>query len=168
MDTVRDILTHPQYQQLETYKHHSSSILDHCLQVGYLSYLIGEKTNLDSRAMARGGVLHDFFLYDWRSDRFHYSSLQAFKNSHAFRHPGIALKNAEECFDLTPKEKDIILHHMWPATVRLPHCRETYVVCAVDKYTACRDYITHTQPVVSRALKEMLEKDGMTGLVALQ
>jgi len=140
IELVDDILLDERYQELALFKHHSSSILRHCLEVGYLSYCWGTKLSMDDVALARGGVLHDFFLYDWRSDRFHYS-LHDFKNSHAFRHPKIALHNAEECFALSATEKDVILNHMWPATVKLPKTKETYLVCAVDKYTACREYL---------------------------
>lgn len=160
LDLVQDILENPEYQKLAKYKHHSSSILDHCLQVGYLSYLAGRKLGMNAKALARGGVLHDFFLYDWRSDRFHYS-LHDFKNSHAFRHPKIALENAEKHFKVNRLEKDIILHHMWPATIRPPHYRETYLVSSIDKYTACQEYMRKKEPRVVRELKKMMEQKGI-------
>ncbi len=158
LETVSDILQNPEYRKLAEFKHHSSSILDHCLQVGYISYLIGRRFHMDTTALARGGVLHDFFLYDWRSDRFDYSSFSAFKKSHAFRHPSIALQNAENCFDLNAREKDIILHHMWPVTIKPPHYKETYLVSTVDKYTACQEYILRTEPNLSVELKKMLQE----------
>lgn len=161
LENVGDILQNPEYQKLGEFKHHSSSILDHCLQVGYLSYQIGRHLGMDTAALARGGVLHDFFLYDWRSDRFRCSSWADFKNSHAFRHPKIALQNAENYFDLSKREKDIILHHMWPATIIPPHYKEAYLVCAVDKYTACQDYLTKVEPKVSVELKKMLQESGI-------
>ena len=52
---------------------------------------------------------------------------------HGFEHPRKALSNAESLFGLTPVEKDIILHHMWPLTLTLPATPEARVVMMVDK-----------------------------------
>ena len=53
---------------------------------------------------------------------------------HRMRHPKIALEKACECFELSDKEKDIILRHMWPITPAPPRYRESYVVDLMDKY----------------------------------
>ena len=34
------------------------------------------------------------------------------------------------------EEKDIILKHMWPVTIKLPKYKESYIVSSVDKYCA--------------------------------
>jgi uncharacterized protein len=139
-DIVDDILNHPQFQELKKFRHHSTSIYDQCLAVSYMSYLKARKLGLDYVAVARGGLLHDFFLYDWRADRFHFLS-QSFRRSHAFRHPIIALNNAEKYFVLTPMERDIVVKHMWPATLPVPKYKESLLVCIVDKYVACKEYL---------------------------
>ena len=54
---------------------------------------------------ARGGLLHDFFYYDWRVTKFN--------KSHAWVHPRIAVRNARKLVNLNKKEEDIILKHMW-------------------------------------------------------
>jgi uncharacterized protein len=140
IEIVSDILDNRQFQKLKNFQHHRSSIYDHCLAVSYVAYLQAKKMGLDYAAVARGGLLHDFFLYDWRSDRFHFKR-KTFKQSHAFRHPLIALNNAEKNFDLTPLERDIIVKHMWPATFSMPKYRESLLVCMVDKYIACSEYL---------------------------
>ena len=69
--------------------------------------------------------------YDWRNKH-----VEGQKKLHAFRHPRIALTNACDIFDLNEIEKDVILKHMWPLTIRLPKHKESYIVTFVDKYCA--------------------------------
>ncbi len=97
---------------------------------------------MDSRAAARGGLLHDFFLYDWHTEK-------PEKGIHGYVHPRIALENANRHFSLSRREQDIIRHHMWPVTIRPPKYRESYVVLLVDKYYAVVEYCTvrHKGPV---------------------
>lgn len=150
LDIVEDIVNHDEFIKLKKFWHHSSSIFEHCVRVSYESYRIGKKLNLDYVSLARGGLLHDFFLYDWREDRFR--DIRNFGESHAFRHPRIALENAEKYFALNEREKDIISKHMWPATIIPPRYKESYVVTMVDKYIAGREY-THARKSVNRPEK---------------
>jgi uncharacterized protein len=60
---------------------------------------------------------------------------------HGFIHPKLALKNAEENFQLSDLEKDIIVKHMWPLTVKFPKYKESYVVCLVDKYCSIQEIV---------------------------
>jgi len=106
-------------------KHADVDCFDHCLFVSYVSFLTCKRLGMDCRSAARGGLLHDFYLYDK-------SSVSGFK--HRAQHPKIALENADLCFELSDKEKDIILKHMWPITFGIPRYRESFVVDAVDKY----------------------------------
>jgi uncharacterized protein len=129
-DCISDLIQNEAVQSMETFKQHNeTTCLEHSIAVSYRSYLLCKKIGLDYRSAARGGLLHDFFLYDWH--------IQKPKNRfHAFTHPETALKNADEKFLLNEKEKDIIENHMWPLTVRLPKSRESYIVSLVDKYCA--------------------------------
>jgi uncharacterized protein len=79
---------------------------------------------LDYRSAARGGLLHDYFLYDW-----HHAPYKL----HGFKHPNRALKNAQNDFDLNKIEIDIIKKHMWPLTVTPPRYLESLIVGMVDK-----------------------------------
>lgn len=110
-------------------QHASVSTLEHCISVAYISLWFSEKLHwhIDRQSLVRGAVLHDFFLYDWheKSDR---------KGLHGFTHPRAALKNAEIHFQLTDRERDIIIKHMWPLTLVPPKCREAFLVGAADKY----------------------------------
>lgn len=130
MSYVGDLLAQPAVQKLAEYKqHHYSNRLEHVISVSYQSYLLGKKWHLNVRALARAGLLHDLFYYDWRTTKF---SL----GTHAYIHPRIALRNAEKLTDLSPMEKDIIIKHMWGATVGLPKYKESFVVSLVDDYAA--------------------------------
>ncbi len=93
-----------------------------------------KKLNLDARAAARGGLLHDLFYYDWRTTKFDVGS-------HAYIHPRVALRNAQKITKLTPKEEDIILKHMWGLTLARPKYKESVIVSLVDDYAAAHEFM---------------------------
>lgn len=128
-DIIKDLLDQPMVKDLKKcQQHYNTSRYQHSRNVAYRTYLYCKKHNLDYKAAARAGLLHDLFLYDWRKktpDR---------KGLHAFRHPRIALNNALTFVNLNPKEQDIILKHMWPLTVILPKYKESFILSCEDKY----------------------------------
>lgn len=127
LDCISDLIESEVVQKMCNFTQHGdTTTFDHCLMVSFKSFQFCRKFNLDYRAAARGGLLHDLFLYDW-----HDKDLKI--NLHGFYHPGIALRNAEKAFVLDDKEKEIIKKHMWPLTVVPPKCREAYVICYFDK-----------------------------------
>jgi uncharacterized membrane protein len=140
---VRDIAVHPQFLRTKEFRHHDSSIFRHSLRVAFLSYSVGRFLHLDARAMARGGLLHDFFLYDWRD---HDLPQLAKEKFHGFEHPAIAVRNAEMHFRLSPVERDIIARHMWPLTPRPPGGLESFFVSCVDKHVALREFRAARKP----------------------
>ncbi len=119
-------------------QHGNMSVRQHTINVARHSVLISEKLGIacDRRALVRGALLHDYFLYDWH-DRDHANLLRL----HGIHHPGIALKNAESEFPLTDIEKDIIKKHMWPLTVVPPTCREAWIVSMADKYCSLMETV---------------------------
>jgi uncharacterized protein len=52
---------------MATIKHHRTSTLDHSLIVSQVSYYLALAFGFDAVSTARGALLHDFFLYDWRA-----------------------------------------------------------------------------------------------------
>lgn len=130
---VSDLLNSPEVKRLDNYiQHHSSTRLQHCINVSYESYLVAKKMNLDVKSISRGGLLHDLFYYDWRTTKFD-------EGSHAYVHPRIAAKNAEKITELSDLERDIIIKHMWGATIAPPKYKESYIVTFVDKYCAVKE-----------------------------
>lgn len=114
--------------QAEYIQHGDTSVLRHCICVAYMSCFIACKLNLhlEKRALIRGALLHDYFLYDWHvADSSH--------RLHGFRHPKTALRNAMRDIELSPKEQNIILRHMFPLTPIPPVYYEAWVVCMADK-----------------------------------
>jgi uncharacterized protein len=106
------------------------------MDVSYFSYKACKLLKLDHHSAARGALLHDFFLYDWRNhdvpdlpeDKFH-----------GIEHPKIALANAQKHFQLNDIETDIIIKHMWPLTLVPPKYKESFIVSFADKYLASKD-----------------------------
>ena len=137
-DMIRDISTHDEFLKLKNYFHRNSSIYDHVIKVSYFAYRICKVLKLDYRSAARGGLLHDFFLYDWRN---HDEPDLAREKYHGIEHPRIALSNAEKYFMLNDIERDIILKHMWPLTVTPPKYKESFVVTFADKYLSSREFM---------------------------
>ena len=128
---INDIITNDTVLQMKKFRQHfETSCFDHCLRVAFYSYLLCKKYNLDYKAVARAGMLHDLFLYDWRKKD------ASRKGLHGFTHPKYALQNASNLFNLNKKEQDIILKHMWPLTIKFPKYKESYIVTLVDKYCA--------------------------------
>jgi uncharacterized protein len=126
---IYDLISNKEVQSMSAFVQHSDvSCLEHCIFVSYYSYRICRFFGLDYRSAARGGLLHDFFLYDWHNtpDRL---------GLHAFVHPSVALDNAH-IFALNDIEKDIIKKHMWPLTVVPPRYMEAFAVTIIDKYSA--------------------------------
>lgn len=129
LQIIEDIIQHEKVLSMKNFiQHGNTSCLEHSLYVSYNSFLHSRRMGLDYRSVARGGLLHDFFLYDWHGEK-------PKEGLHGFIHPSIALENASKYFDLNKKEIDIIENHMWPLTIgQLPKYKETFVVISVDKY----------------------------------
>lgn len=133
----RDIILSDEAQQMKKFTQHgSTSVFEHALAVAKFSVifainlenLLGIK--IDHRALVRGALLHDYFLYDWHepSDKR--------RGLHGFTHPQIACENAIRDFDIPLIEQDIIKHHMFPLTLIWPHSWEGWIVCFADKWCA--------------------------------
>lgn len=114
-------------------QHHHSNRLEHSINVSFASYKIAKKLKLDYRSTARGGLLHDLFYYDWRTTKFDLGT-------HAYIHPRIALRNAEHITQLNKVEKDIIIKHMFGATIAPPKYLESWIVSIVDDYEAEHEF----------------------------
>ena len=137
-ETVREILDHEEFRKLKDYFHHNSSIYRHVHDVAYLSYRISKFLRLDYRSAARGALLHDFFLYDWRNHDVPDLPREKF---HGLEHPKIAVANAGKYFSLNDIEEDIIRKHMWPLTIVPPKYKESYIVSFADKYLSSKEFI---------------------------
>lgn len=129
---IRHIIEHRRFRYLSMYRHHGDvSCMEHCLKVASIAFCMSASRGIDVRPATRGALLHDFFFYDWRTGG---------PRLHGFRHPSIALKNAERFFKLCDIERDAILRHMWPLTPIPPRYTESMIVCIADKRATWREY----------------------------
>lgn len=137
-EIIQDIDGHEEFMKLKEYFHHNSSIYAHVQDVAYLSYRICKFLKLDYRSAARGALLHDYFLYDWRNHDVPDLPREKF---HGIEHPTIALANAKKHFFLNEIEEDIIKKHMWPLTLVVPKYKESFIVSFADKYLSSKEFI---------------------------
>ncbi len=137
IELAETIVHHPEYSKMKDIGHHSASVYAHSVNVAYFSYRIAHRLGLDKTSTARGGLLHDFYLYKFDEQRSSkYLFIDAFK--HTIQHPRVALRNAEKHFHLNRTERNIIRSHMFPAG--LPKSPEAMVVTMVDKGLAVYEY----------------------------
>ena len=133
---IADLIEVPAVQAMDDIPQHAGGVscLDHCIFVSYLSFALCRRWRLDYVAAARAGLLHDLYLCDWKKARV--SPWQRL-----LVHPQMALENAEQ-FGLSELERDIILKHMWPVTLRhIPRHRESVVVNLADKLCASAEFL---------------------------
>ncbi len=135
---AKDILESHNFRRSGQFMQHGRiSVKKHSLCVAECSIIIEEKLKklgirCQERDMVRGALLHDYFLYDWH-DKYSHEKL------HGFHHPYVALQNAGKEYRLSPRERDIIVKHMWPLTLKFPMCREAWIVTAADKYCSLKE-----------------------------
>ena len=125
LNIVGDILVNDEFLLMKDLVHHGMSRFDHSVRVSYYAYKAAKYLGLNAEDVARGGLLHDFFFEKYEN---------TFKErmNIMFNHPKFALSKASEHFDLTEKEMDIILSHMWPVSIRAPRYAESWLVDCVD------------------------------------
>jgi len=134
---LREILVHPVFESLRNFPHHGKiSCYDHSITVACLAYRMAGRFGCDRISAAKGGLLHDLYLYDWHSGG---------PGLHGFRHPSISLQNSLRFFTLNEIERDAILRHMWPLTPVPPRYRESLIVSIADKRATLRDFITNVR-----------------------
>ena len=132
----RDIILSDDAQQMKEFTQHgTTSVFEHVLSVAKFSLIFAINLEnifglkADRKALIRGALLHDYFLYDWhvkdKSRRFH-----------GFTHASVAAANASRDFELNDIERDIIAKHMFPLTPFPPMHREGFIVSLADKWCA--------------------------------
>jgi len=131
LDCVDDLLFDERVRSMREIPHHPGcNCYEHSVFVSYVAFRLARRWGLDYRMAARGGLLHDLYLYNARIPGTH-------PGNQCFDHPVAALRNAQAlCGQLTEKEENIILSHMWPLARRRPRSREAAVVNLADKFCA--------------------------------
>ncbi len=116
-------------------QHGTTDCFTHSICVAYMALKVAEVLHIkkiDKKSLVRGCLLHDFFLYDWHDK-------ETACKFHTLMHPIVALKNAEQEFELNQIERDIIRKHMFPLCFPLPKYRESYIITIADKCCAASE-----------------------------
>ena len=146
-----DILKSPGMQiAKENMQHGSVSVFEHSVCVALVCLWLVHRLHLkvNQRALVRGALLHDYFLYDWHTpDPAH--------RLHGFRHAGTALRNADRDFELNDTERDMIKKHMFPLNPAPPRFKETAVLCLADKYCALRETVLQRKKANKRKQQKL-------------
>ena len=134
---LRELFCNSRLKMLMDFTQHGdTTCLAHTIAVVYCALAIARllRLRVNKRELIRGGILHDYFLYDWHDG-------EKERRIHGFTHPRLALENAENDFLLSRRERDIIRKHMFPLTVKPPAYREAWLICLADKICACREAV---------------------------
>ena len=126
-------------------QHGTQSIYDHSLHVTSMCIRLSRKLHIriDERALVRGALLHDYFLYDWHESGHKW---------HGFHHAATSLKNARRDFEIGEIEADMIRCHMFPLNLRVPRCRESWILCVADKISSVAE-LSPVQSILPKKLK---------------
>ncbi|MGX7107378.1 HD domain-containing protein [Hutsoniella sourekii] len=142
---IEDLLSAAEVQSLEQFVHHKvTNRLAHSLSVSYRSYRWAKRLNLNTRAIARAGLLHDLFFYEGVNKH------EVGGRGHNFEHPRIALQNALKLTELSDLEQDIILKHMCGATRDIPKYAESWIVTLMDKQSAISELTWGFKQILNR------------------
>ena len=122
-------------------QHGAVSVYAHSLSVAVTCLKLSRALRLrvNERALVRGALLHDYFLYDWHVR-------DAAHRWHGLHHARRALENAERDFALTDVERQMIASHMFPLSLPAPRRRESLVLFAADKLCAARETVAGRLP----------------------
>ncbi|HHT56510.1 MAG TPA: HD domain-containing protein [Herbinix luporum] len=133
VELIKDYYESDVVKQMDNYiQHGTTTTLEHCENVAWISYLINEKLHLnaDEKKLVEAAMLHDLYLYDWHDG-------DPSRKTHGFDHPEIACINAVKNFDVPEKVQEAIRSHMWPLTItKIPKSKEALIICFADKYCA--------------------------------
>ena len=144
---VSPLLDSQQVNAMKRWRHHFSvTCYEHSLFVSYVAFRIARRMGWDARSAARAGLLHDLYLYD-PADR------TAHPGNQCLDHPVAALRNAQAlCPDLSEKEANAILTHMWPLAVHLPRSKVALAVNLADKLCATLEvaHLSRIRPIQRR------------------
>lgn len=128
VQSMGTLATSPIIIQMSAFEHHGKiNCLSHSVRVSYYMFKIAKFLKLDTDLYVRVGLLHDFFLYNYKEKN---------RLVNIFMHPKFAYLNASENFEISKKEKNAILSHMFPATTTFPKYLVSIFLMLVDKYVA--------------------------------
>lgn len=131
---IKDIFRNVEFKKLYNIEHHGISRMEHSLKISYFSYKIAKILKMDYVSVARGALLHDFFLDgDERNIRKKFID--------TFTHPKRALQTSIDNFGVNKIEMNIIVSHMFPIYLSVPKYKESLLVNFVDKVIGFKELV---------------------------
>lgn len=115
--------------------HRGSNCYIHSFRVAKRAVHSGLKKRkpVNLEAILVAAILHDYYLYDWRTDK-------SKRKHHGRRHPYIAAEHAVNDFGVDDLVKKVIESHMWPMNFKeYPHTKEAKILSISDKGIAIRE-----------------------------
>ena len=139
LEITQDIISHPLFTELQTVQHHGgeNSLYLHSVATAKCAYQLARKFHMREdrvRAVTRAALLHDFFGYNWQSERHrrytkHYSGWKRLTH---------AAHRANRIFGLDDRQKAAITSHMFPLAP-MPRNSEGWVLTLADKLVASKE-----------------------------
>lgn len=132
-DLIKDYYKSDEVRKMgESIQHGSTTTLEHCENVAWISYLINKKLHLnaDEKELIEAAMLHDISHHDWNNA----DVSRKIQNSDD---SDVASDNTEGHFGIPEKEQEAIRSYMWPLNItKIPKSKEALIVSLADKYCA--------------------------------
>lgn len=135
INLVSSILYNDDFNEIRNIEHHGITRFEHSVKVSYYSYKVAKYLKLNYEEVARGGLLHDYFISDPNSN-----FKDRFKST--FSHSKLALITSCNKFSINDMEADIIRSHMFPFGSTIPRYAESWIVDIVDKIIGFSEFFT--------------------------
>ncbi len=151
---TKDLLRDPLVDSMKQYRHHGETNTHyHSVFVAYRVCRMCTDLHIpDARAIVRTALLHDFYLYEWYTEKH--------DENHIFYHPKESVKNIEAHFgSMTDNARNMVLSHMFPLARQLPRSSGAWLLTLADKRCACEDYLGASQRF--RPVYEEIERRAM-------
>ena len=125
---ANSIINTKRFKDLKKEQHHGLTRYIHVIRVSKFTYKITKFLKMDYVSATRAALLHDYFTEN------DFKGINTFKK--CIVHPKVALKNAKEEFVINDIEKNAIISHMFPLSLKTPKYKESWVLTIVDKSVA--------------------------------
>ena len=131
------ITSDEEFKKLKTEVHHGSNRYDHSVRVALKVYKLAKRFHLNYVSATRAALLHDVFLRSELGDG-HVSDPEEL-----VLHPAVAVENAKRRFNISKKEANIMITHMYPVTREAPTTKEGWLLTYADKVVSVREYMKY-------------------------
>ena len=103
-------------------------------EVKQLREIFYEDGKIDYEDATRAALLHDFFQDEDLKDMKTLNKYQV--------HPYLAYLKSSKMFNVNEVQKDAIICHMWPWTLKIPRYKESWIVTVSDKVISLREWFS--------------------------